>query len=195
MIDKITYEKEYIERLQLESKNDPMLIERTIFAFGLLEALVRVGLPFIFKGGTCLMLLLEKPKRLSTDIDIIVKPNTDIDEYIRKAAEIFPFEKSDEQIRKGKNGIVKRHFHFSYQSPTRNKSLTILLDVLFEENNYAQTIAKEINNELLRINEPIYSVIVPTAECILGDKLTAFAPHTTGILLGEDKDLEVMKHV
>ena len=36
-----------------------MLIERTVFAFGLLEALVRVGLKFTFKGGTSLMLLLK----------------------------------------------------------------------------------------------------------------------------------------
>ncbi len=31
------------------------------------------------------MLLLEHPMRLSTDIDIIVTPGTDVDEYIRKA--------------------------------------------------------------------------------------------------------------
>ena len=50
MISKLTYEKEYIEKLQTQSKNDSMLIERTIFAFGLLEALVRVQLPFVFNN-------------------------------------------------------------------------------------------------------------------------------------------------
>ena len=70
-----------------------------------------------------------------------------------------------------------------------------MLDVLFQENKYTKTIKKEIKNELLKIDEPYYSVLAPTAECILGDKLTAFAPHTTGILLGEDKDLEVMKQM
>ena len=66
---------------------------------------------------------------------------------------------------------------------------------MFQENKYTQTIKKEIENELLKIDAPYYSVSVPTAECILGDKLTAFAPHTTGILLGENKDLEVMKQM
>lgn len=31
--------------------------------------------------------------------------------------------------------------------------------------------------------------------CILGDKLTAFAPHTTGIPLGVDKELEIIKQM
>lgn len=38
-------------------------------------------------------------------------------------------------------------------------------------------------------------VKVPSIECILGDKLTAFAPHTTGILLGVGKDMEIMKQM
>ena len=77
--------------LQRESRRDPALLERTIYAFGLLEAIALAGLPFVFKGGTCLMLLLKEPHRLSTDIDIIVEPGTDIDAYIEKAANIFPF--------------------------------------------------------------------------------------------------------
>lgn len=34
-----------------------------------------------------------------------------------------------------------------------------------------------------------------TRNCILGDKLTAFAPHTTGIPFGVGKELEVMKQM
>lgn len=36
-------------------------------------------------------------------------------------------------------------------------------------------------------------VSLPSANCILADKLTAFAPHTTGIPLNIGKDMEVMK--
>jgi hypothetical protein len=39
------------------------------------------------------MLLLDKPRRLSTDIDIIVEPETDVEMYIRKAGQIFPFKR------------------------------------------------------------------------------------------------------
>lgn len=107
MLLKENFSEEYIRELQKNSKRDPVLLERTVYAFGLLEALARVGMPFIFKGGTCLMLLMDKPRRLSTDIDIIVKPGTDLDGYLDKASEIFPFQMVEEQKRVGKNNIVK----------------------------------------------------------------------------------------
>ena len=112
MISKDSFSLEHIRQLQTYSHGDPTLIERTLYAFGLLEAQARTGLPFLFKGGTCLILLLDKPMRLSTDIDIVVPPGTDINEYIAKAAKIFPFSAFEEQIRKGHNRIEKRHFKF-----------------------------------------------------------------------------------
>ncbi len=36
---------------------------------------------------------------------------------------------------------------------------------------------------------------IPSVDCILGDKLTAFAPHTTGIPFGIDKELEIIKQM
>lgn len=60
------------------------------------------------------MLLMDPPRRLSTDIDIIVEPETDLDEYLAKASEIFPFKTVEEQKRVGKNNIEKRHFKFIY---------------------------------------------------------------------------------
>ena len=67
MITKENYSEEHIRELQNQNNRDPILIERALFALGLLEALVKVGLPFTFKGGTGLLLLLPKPMRLSTD--------------------------------------------------------------------------------------------------------------------------------
>ena len=76
MISRENYSAEHIRQLRNESRRDPVLIERALFAFGLLEALVNAGLKFTFKGGTSLMVLLSKPMRLSTDIDIVVDPKT-----------------------------------------------------------------------------------------------------------------------
>ena len=81
MLSHEMYTRQYIQELRSRTGDDPGMIEKTIFAFGLLEAIQSVGLPFIFKGGTALMLLLDQPKRFSTDIDIIVEPGTDIDSY------------------------------------------------------------------------------------------------------------------
>ena len=65
MISKNTYTIEHVVALREKYKKDPSLLERVLFAFGLLEALVRVGMPFIFKGGTSLMLILEKTLSLA----------------------------------------------------------------------------------------------------------------------------------
>lgn len=187
------FAEEHIRELQKTSRRDPVLLERAVYAFGLLEALAKVGMPFVFKGGTCLMLLMDRPRRLSTDIDIIVEPGTDLDEYLDRASEIFPFKAVEEQTRFGKNNIEKRHFKFTYDSPINNGPFYILLDVLFEHNHYTELVQKEIQNELL-LTEPEYlPVSMPSANCILADKLTAFAPHTTGIPLNIGKDMEVMK--
>lgn len=182
MIDNITFTKEHISTIKQKHPHlDQFIIERTIFAFGLLEALVRVELPFIFKGGTSLILLLNKPYRLSTDIDIIVDPKIDIEPYLDKATKIFPFIKKEEQRRKGKNEIVKSHYKFYYHSPSTEDNISILLDVLYEKHGYSKLMKKQIKNELIITKDTLYEVTVPTIESILGDKLTAFAPYTTGI--------------
>lgn len=195
MIKRESFLMEHVEQLGKSKKVDVALLERSIYAFGLLEALVRVGLPFVFKGGTSLMLLLDRPRRLSTDIDVVVQQETDLEKYIEKASKIIPFKDFKKQTRKGKNNIEKVHYKFLYDSPVNRREFYILLDVLFEENNYAELIQKNIDSEILLTEPPYLQVTVPTADCMLGDKLTAFAPHTTGISFGEDKDLEVIKQM
>ena len=194
MISRDNYSREHIQELQAGRRTDIKLIERNLFAFGLLEALATVGLDFTFKGGTSLMLLLEKPMRLSTDIDIIVRPGTDIDAYLEKAYEIFPFKSGGEQFRKKRGTIEKRHFKFDYDSPMDDgEPFYILLDVLFEENHYERLETREINTDQLITEGDNLSVSVPSIDCILGDKLTAFAPHTTGIRINDGKDMEIIK--
>lgn len=129
MLARENFTEKHIRELQSNSKKDPILIERTVYAFGLLEAIARAGMPFIFKGGTCLMLLLEHPQRLSTDIDIIVEPGTDVEEYIEKAAKVFPFVRYDEQRRIGKNHIEKRHFKFIYVSYGDSSVLCVMFEL------------------------------------------------------------------
>ena len=195
MLSKSNFKIDYIRTLQTKYGRDPALLERVLFAFGLVEALIQVELPFIFKGGTCLMLLLESPERLSTDIDIIVNPGTDIESYIRKASIIFPFISYEEQVRIGKNNIEKRHFKFLYDSPLSGKRFYILLDAIFAQSPYTQVVSKEVKNAFLHIEEPKLFVTVPTVESILGEKLTAFAPHTTGIPFGTGRELEIIKQL
>ena len=189
------YTLEHIEAIRESKSVDRAILERSIYALGLLEALARVGLPFIFKGGTSLLLLLDSPMRLSTDIDIIVKPGTDFEHYLEAASKIIPFKSQEEQIRKSSISIEKRHYKFVYDSPAYEREFYILLDILFEDNHYAKTVDRPIRNSLIATEEPYVNVTIPTADCLMGDKLTAFAPHTTGIPFGVDKELEIIKQM
>ncbi len=91
MIKQETFTKENIDRIVSKYKVDYELAARAVFALGLVEALCKVGAQFVFKGGSSLMLLFDTPKRLSTDVDILVLPDYDIRSYLDKVAQIFPF--------------------------------------------------------------------------------------------------------
>ncbi len=58
MIAKDSLQPEWIQKVSAENRQaDKMLVEKVIRALLLLEGLVESGLPFIFKGGTAVMLL------------------------------------------------------------------------------------------------------------------------------------------
>lgn len=71
MIKERNLEKGYIWGKSQEIKADPLLVERTIFAFELLSQLVKVRIPLVFKGGTSLLILMPKLRLISIDIDIV----------------------------------------------------------------------------------------------------------------------------
>lgn len=73
----------WIETVANENNiRDIALVEKTIRAFSLLEALVRSGCPFLFKGGSSLLLHFDSSRRLSIDIDIICPPGSRIEDYL-----------------------------------------------------------------------------------------------------------------
>jgi hypothetical protein len=176
--------REWLQQVAEENKfpNIP-LIEKTVRAFSLLESLVRSGCPFIFKGGSALMLHLNSSKRLSIDIDIICPPKTDIEKYLSKNAEQYGFNEIKLIERKTAHNIPKSHAKFYYQVAyaTNTDTEYILLDVLFEEIHYAKIDKLPIISRFLKTEgEPVF-VNTPSIADLLGDKLTAFAPNTTGI--------------
>ncbi|MCI5453100.1 nucleotidyl transferase AbiEii/AbiGii toxin family protein, partial [bacterium] len=199
MIDKKSFDKEFIE-LQIKKYPyvDPAKMETTIFAFGLLDELIKNGLPFIFKGGTSLLLLLDDPKRVSTDIDIIVPIEVEFDSFFDRVKKRFPFYEGEE--RGDTSNPCFRHFYFMFRGPISNKECRINLDVAFEDNPYPKTLEKEVSMPFLLTRGQKTYVSIPSCESILGDKLTAFAPRTIGVnpfatSMGKPMDnrLQVMK--
>ena len=198
MIKQETFTKENIDRIVAKYMVDYELAARAVFALGLVEVLSKVGTDFIFKGGSSLMLLFDSPKRLSSDVDILVPPDYDIESYLDKAAMVFPFKGIEESVRKTNKKISKKHFKISYSSTNSDRDFHVLVDVLFADNHYKKTLRVPVNNDLLLCEGEGNFVHVPSPESLLGDKLTAFAPHTIGVNFynedySNDKRLEVIK--
>ena len=144
MIDPESRSREWIESLRTKYPEikDPALFEKTIRAFSLLESLVLSGCPFIFKGGTALMLHFDTPKRLSIDVDIICKPGTNILRYLGKFGDKYGFTEVKEIERTARNHVPKTHAEYKYEVsyPSGHPSDKILLDVLYENLQYEHII-------------------------------------------------------
>jgi predicted nucleotidyltransferase component of viral defense system len=175
---------EWLQKVSTENIfSNITMLEKTIRAFSLLESLSLSDCPFVFKGGTALMLHLDSAKRLSIDIDIICPPETDIEQYLSKNAKKYGFNDIKLIERKTVGSIPKSHAKFFYQVTynTRSDTEYILLDVLFEESYYSNVIQLPIESRFLKTDGEKVFVNVPSVSDLLGDKLTAFAPNTTGI--------------
>jgi len=180
--------------------SDWALIEKSIRAFSLLESLALSGCPFIFKGGTALMLHLDSAKRLSIDIDIICPPGTNIEEFIHKYAREYGFDDIKLVERVTPHNLTKTHAKFFYKVTyvTNTDTECILLDVLFEDIHYHDVVQMPIQSRFLKLKGVPVMVNVPGKADMLGDKLTAFAPNTTGIpyFKGEkDCSMEIIKQL
>lgn len=209
MIDITSLSAEWIAVKRKKYNNDPNLMESMIYALYLLEQLQLTGLDFIFKGGTSLILLLEKPKRFSVDIDIIINPKIkreELEKFLSTITNTSKFIRLElDEKRSYNTDIPKAHYKFIFNSNFSNKNKEgnvisnpereILLDILFAENHYPIIIEQAIETEWLLQNSKPVIVKLPDINSIAGDKLTAFAPNTTGILYGTDKEKEIMKQL
>lgn len=175
---------------------NPPILEKMIHALSLLQQLKAHGLNFTFKGGTSLVLLLAKTRRFSIDIDIIThQRREDVEIILDKVVANSHFINWNLQDRRSyKDGVPKAHYEFDYESSLNQSAHFILLDILFEKTDYPRLLAAPIQSEWID-SEEVLAVNVPSIESILGDKLTAFAPNTVGILYGKDKEQEIIKQL
>ncbi len=166
---------------------DPGLLEKCVHALTLLGHVAESGLPFLFKGGTSLLLHLPAIRRLSIDIDI-VSPAADaeLERVVSRIGQTAPFTRWEENVRQasGREPLPnRRHFKFWYPSGRVMAGQDfVLLDVVQEQHCPHDIIKKPIRTSFLEPDREI-EVELPTIESLLGDKLTAFAPTTTGVKL------------
>jgi hypothetical protein len=143
--------------------------------------LASVGLDFVFKGGTSILLHLQPFRRLSIDVDIATPVG--MDELQRVLREVCrpPFGEFKYQEWRDRENPPTRHFQIPYDSPTQGKSWPLQLDVLVGEVTYPVIETRPIVLDILEVETP-QTVRIPSIDCLLGDKLTAFAPATIGVL-------------
>lgn len=202
MINQQEITKDWLSKVSKQHRNaDKILVEKVIRALLLLEGLAKQKLPFVFKGGTALMLHFNSTKRLSIDIDIIL-PNepTNFEELLNAIAKEQGFLRWELQHRSTESTIKKQHYKFFYTPlhRTHKDDEYILLDLLFEQVNYTHLVSLPIQSNFIILEGKPFEVAVPSLEDILGDKLTAFAPNTTGIPYFKHNDsmsMEIIKQL
>ena len=167
---------------------DPGLLEKCVRALTLLGHLAQSGLPFLFKGGTSLLLHLPEIRRLSIDIDIVTPvSDAELDQVVARIGQTAPFLRWEESIRSMATGREllprRRHFKFWFANGRAPGGIDyVLLDVVQETHCPHDTVKLPVRTAFLVPDREI-QVTLPTVESLLGDKLTAFAPTTTGVRL------------
>jgi predicted nucleotidyltransferase component of viral defense system len=199
MISNETHTSNWILTLKrkLGKHSDAKLIEKVIWALTLLEQLQINGLNFTFKGGTALVLATEKPKRFSIDIDIITEHSEkEIIAVLQKTVDEKIFLSwEDDNNRKHTPDAPIGHFKTYYKSAIDGNTEPILLDLLYTPNPYPETQEVPIKHPWLITSGDEVTITMPTFDAILGDKLTAFAPKTTGILYSKNRPVEIIKQL
>ena len=190
------FTKEWLDEQRAQMQRvDPGLLEKSIHALELVGLLAQKEIPFSFKGGTCMLLLLEKIRRLSIDVDIACTiSGEELEAVLREIGSESRFE-NFEPDRRDPDRLPKRsHYKFSYISAISGKANDILLDVMEEECLYPETIVKPVATPFAVPENP-HEVQVPTIECLTADKLTAFAPSTIGVKYSSyGSSMKILKH-
>ncbi|MBI2924104.1 MAG: nucleotidyl transferase AbiEii/AbiGii toxin family protein [Verrucomicrobia bacterium] len=174
---------------------NPVMLEKAIVALQLIGHLAESGLPIQFKGGTSLLLRLNPIRRLSIDVDIVTQARPEeLRAVLNRVTGFAPLTGYEHDVQRDKELPPKKHFRVFYPSLVEERTDHVLLDVLFEPEAAPHC-------ELVLIHTPFITperevrVRVPTVNGLLGDKLTAFAPRTIGILYHPFRKTDIAKQL
>ena len=143
---------------------------------------------------------MDEPRILSIDIDIIIEEHKKLDELFEEIIEQQFFTKFELQERYTNSTIEKAHYKFYYNPihQTHSQEEYILLDILFDKPKYQNIINVPVSSKFIKTEGKEIYVSIPSPEHLLGDKLTAFSPDTTGIPYyksGTSMGMEIMKQL
>jgi hypothetical protein len=196
MISPECFERRMILRKASEiGCRNPVMLEKSIVALQLLGHLAESGLPIQFKGGSSLLLRLNPIRRLSIDVDIVTQAKAEeLIAVLERISRLMPLAGYAYDAQRDKELPPKKHFRIFYPSVVEAKNDHILLDVLFESQAPAHCEPVIINTPFITTEREV-RVVVPTVNSLLGDKLTAFAPRTIGILYDPKRKTDIAKQL
>ena len=206
MISPVCFSRYWLrEQADALKARDVRNLEKCVLALELVGRLKKAGLEFIFKGGTSLLLLVDRPRRLSIDVDILCLESLEkLEEVLGKVVRP-PFVAWEHQEHRDREAPPTRHFRLVYESAFDGAAgHAIQLDVIVAENPYAAVTESPVQAGFLELEEAA-SVFLPSAASLLGDKITAFAPSTIGYPYqplvastgapSEQRPIKVVKHL
>ena len=121
MINQDQLTEAWVQDISGKYNADPILVEKVIRAFLLLEGLVKQNLDFVFKGGTALMLHFDSSKRLSIDIDIILPDKeADLENILTSLVNDQNFTRLELQERTARSEIEKAHYKLYFKPLHQN---------------------------------------------------------------------------
>ena len=127
------------------------------------------------------------------DIVTQAKP-TELVAVLGRVAKLAPLSGYEHDAPRDKELPPKKHFRIFYPSVVEAKNDHILLDVLFESQAAPHCEPVVINAPFITPEREV-RVSVPTVNSLLGDKLTAFAPRTIGILYHPLRKTDIAKQL
>lgn len=197
MIDIKCFTRSWLDEKSKELKYpDIGILEKCIYALHLVSALAQQHLSFAFKGGTSLLLHLPVIRRLSIDVDVLcTDPPEAMLNALKAIGENAPFTAFEHLAHRDKELPPKKHYRLHYNSKVNRSGQFILVDVMYDQNPYSNMESKFVNVPFVLVAEKI-PIPVPSLNGLLGDKLTAFAPKTVGVLFEkQDSHMQIVKQV
>jgi hypothetical protein len=178
------FEKEFIEHnIKQRDGLREDLYEKSLNSLEYLAQLIEAGMDPIFKGGSAVQLLTPNDlQRISIDIDLAVDTSeTEIINFLNAIYNKFERQLYAFEPHKGVIPHFFRIFHVETPSLLSINKSTIELDILLHKPKY------EIQEILLKtfLYDSNIKIKIPTANSLIGDKLTVLAPNTIGKKLRE----------
>ncbi len=185
----------------------PGVLGKCLLALELTGCLAQTDLPFVFKGGTSLVILLNPVRRLSVDVDILCRePKEALERALDEVVAEHPlFISWVHQVYRDREAPPTRHYKIHVNSRIDGSpDPNIQLDVIHSQ----EEVHARITETPLGIPdwgiESQVTVATPSLSSLFADKMATFAPTTIGYpyqpitrtgQLGEPRPIKLVKHL